>query len=90
MDVKSAVRAAVENINSLFGEQGIHNVLLEEIERDGSGNYMVTIGFDRNVPSVAVGALSGLAGLIGRNRVFKVVKFDGNGEVVAVKDRLIK
>lgn len=90
MDVNLAVKSAIESINSLFGNQGIYNVLLEEVERDENGGYMVTIGFDRNVPTASVGALSGIAGLLGRGRVFKVVKFDAMGEVVSVKDRLIK
>ena len=89
MDINQAVRAATESVKSLFHDQGVYNVMLEEIERDEFGGYKVTIGFDRKVPSAAIGALGGIAGLIGRGRAFKVVKFDANGEVVSVKDRLL-
>jgi hypothetical protein len=44
---KQAIAKALEFFNDFFSDQGIKNVLLEELEFDDvSGNWNVTIGFD--------------------------------------------
>lgn len=87
MELKQMVGKAVDAVHDLFGDQGISNVLLEEIEQDERGNTVVTIGFDRAAGNLTGG---GLAAMIGRGRAFKVVTIDAFGNVKSVKDRLLK
>ena len=84
MEVKQAVEVAKQYIRDLFGEEGIMNVGLEEVEERG-GYWSITIGFsrewDRNVGAVLSGALS---------RTYKTIEInDEDGQVLSVKDRKI-
>lgn len=88
MELKQLVEIAAKSIQNLFGDQGISNILLEEIEKDDRGYHLVTMGFDRTAGN-GYGS-TGIAALIGRGRVFKVVKIDQAGNVVSIKDRLLK
>lgn len=89
MDVKEAVATARTYIADIFGAEGnIAHVALEEVERDDrSGQWLVTIGFDR------LWGLSGpLSAVIGKpsstaDRVYRVVTVGDNGEVRSVKQR---
>ncbi len=48
MDVKSAVRKALEYVGELFESESISNLGLEEVEFDASGQvWVVTVGFSR-------------------------------------------
>ncbi|PKF73184.1 hypothetical protein CW360_01610 [Pseudomonas fluvialis] len=91
VDLKGAVAVAIDAISDLFGSQGITNVLLEEIEPSGAGQWKVTIGFDRPADasdSPAVSLSQGLMALARRGRKYKVVLVDREtGEVDAVRDR---
>ena len=85
MDVKDAVQVAKNYIMDLFGEEGLVDVGLEEVDVDPSGNWIVTIGFsrswDRNIGSVLSGAAS---------RSYKAVRIqDEDGRVLSVKDRTL-
>ena len=85
MDVKDAVQVAKDYITDLFGEEGLVDVGLEEVDVDLSGNWIVTIGFsrswDRNIGSVLSGAGS---------RSYKAVMIqDEDGKVLSVKDRTL-
>ena len=85
MDVKEAVQVAKNYVIELFGEEGISEVGLEEVDLDQSNNWIVTIGFsrpwDRNIDSVLGGRVS---------RSYKVIRIqDGDGKVLSVKDRTL-
>jgi len=85
MDVKEAVQVAKDYIIDLFGEEGIVDVGLEEVDFDESDNWIVTIGFsrswNRNIGSVLGGQVS---------RSYKAVRIqDEDGRVLSVKDRTL-
>lgn len=85
MDVKEAVQVAKDYVIELFGEEGIVDVGLEEIDFDQLDNWVVTIGFsrpwNRNIGSVLGGQAS---------RSYKTVRIqDGDGRVLSVKDRAL-
>jgi len=88
MDVKSAVARAKQEIKALFGDEGISDVGLEEVEyEDDQHKWRVTIGFSRpwDLPK---GALGEFAGAIKR-RDYKVVQIadstDGSGRILSVR-----
>ena len=86
MDVKEAVQAAKNYVIELFGEEGISDVGLEEVDFDQSDNWVVTIGFsrswNRNIGSVLGGQAS---------RSYKAVRIqDKDGKILSVKDRALR
>ncbi|KQQ62932.1 hypothetical protein ASF66_00840 [Pseudomonas sp. Leaf129] len=88
---KDAVKTAVAEVGDLFGDQGVSNILLEEVDRSADRDFLITIGFDRDVKRPNIGALgAALAGLASRERVYKVVCLESQtGMVKSIKDRLI-
>ena len=81
MGPKDAVRIAKKHVIDLFGDEGIDQVGLEEIESDGS-LWKITIGFSRNW-NLSIGSVLG-----GSGRSYKVLMIGKeNGEVLSVKDR---
>jgi hypothetical protein len=93
MDVKEAVQLAKSRIVELFGDEGVTNVGLEEIEHDDlKDEWQVTIGFSRpwDKPTNALAAIGQEIGV--RSRSYKVVRIDDHGgKVISVKNReLIK
>lgn len=94
LTVKEAVKIAIENVTDLFEEQNISAIRLEEVDRNDKHQFLITVGFDR--PSTTRGghALSaglGLAGLMAKDRAFKVVCVDQiDGDVLSVKDRILE
>lgn len=77
MDVKQAVDHAKDQINALFGGEGIKNVGLEEVMFDEKqAVWRVTIGFSRpwDEPKNALAALSGQNSFW--RRAYKVVTMD--------------
>lgn len=86
MDVKEAVQVAKDYIIDLFGEEGIVDVGLEEVDFDQSDNWIVTIGFsrswNRNIGSVLDGQAS---------QSYKAIRIqDEGGRVLSVKDRALR
>lgn len=94
MDVKVAVRVAKEYISTIYSDEGIENIGLEEVKFDDSRNqWNVTIGFSRPWDRVGNFATS-LGRAIGpadwRRRSFKVVEIDDkSARVVAVTHRVL-
>lgn len=79
MDVKTAVDHAKNQVQMLFGDDGIKNVGLEEVVHDDSlGLWRVTIGFSRpwDEPRNALAALAGQNTYL--RRAYKVVSIDEN------------
>lgn len=86
MDVKEAVQVAKNYVIDLFGEEGIVDVGLEEVDLDQLENWVVTIGFsrpwNRNIGSVLGGQVS---------RSYKAIRIqDEGGKVLSIKDRALK
>ncbi len=88
MDVKSAVARAKQEIKALFGDEGISDVGLEEVEFDDSEHiWRVTIGFSRPWDQNK-GLLGDFAGAR-KARDYKVVRIedltDGTNAVRSVR-----
>ena len=87
MNVKEAVRAAKSYVADVFGEEGLTNLGLEEVERDeGAGAWRVTVGFSRPWNSVR-NPLTAITGDAAPRRTYKVVSIRDDGEVLSVKRR---
>lgn len=86
MDVKAAVAQAKAEISTLFAEEGIQNLGLEEVDYDEAKSiWRITVGFSRPWDEPR----SALAALAAQNpywrRAYKVVTIDEHGTVLSVK-----
>lgn len=80
-DVHEAVNNAIAMVNEIYKDEGISDVELEEIEREGE-DWLVTVGFNRQRPRTVLG------GLLVPQRTLKVVRIDrGTGEFKGMKIR---
>jgi hypothetical protein len=64
IDVKTAVKAAIAYVRSLYDSKEIFDVSLEEVEYDTDGYWYITVGFTRSVTvnrRLAVSSLRALA-----------------------------
>ncbi len=85
MNVKQAVQVAKDYVADMFGDEGITDVGLEEIEFESGGYWQITIGFSRPW-SRNVGPVLGNLG----SRTYKTIKVrDKDGNVLSIKDRSI-
>lgn len=89
MDVKQAVRTAREYVVSLYDEEEITDIGLEEVEFDDcSSQWRVTIGFSRpwdKAKSVPIRIAD-----VQRPRSYKVIRIDNSdGQIVSLKDRIL-
>ena len=88
MDVKQAVKAARKYVVSLYDEEEITDIGLEEVEFDYcSEHWRVTIGFSRpwdKAKSVPIRIAD-----VQRPRSYKVVCIGDDGEIVSLKDRIL-
>ena len=83
--VKAAAEVAKRYIESLFDDQELASVCLEEVVyADVSGEYDITIGFERKAALMGPAFLRGAA--LGE-RVYKVVRVDSAGQVKSVLNR---
>ena len=81
MGPKFAVDVAKKHVLDLFGEEGITDLGLEEIELEGN-LWKITIGFSRHW-DYNVGSVLG-----GSGRTYKILVIDnGSQEVLSIKDR---
>lgn len=90
MDVKQAVQEAKSHILYLFGEEGVTNLGLEEVDFDADAQaWTVTVGFSRPWDKPPTGSVaSALAQLAAPKRDYKVVRIDdATGKVRSVKNR---
>lgn len=76
IDLKQAVRIAIQSVRELYEAQGyqLNDLLLEEVQRSGD-NWLVTVGFTRPSTSAGESVVTALAGMTPR-RAFKRVKID--------------
>ena len=83
MEVRQAVAVAKQYVMELFGEEGISEIGLEEIEVNEDGHWNITIGFarpwDRKLGSV-------LAGANARSYKILIVR-DKDRKVLSVRNR---
>ena len=80
IDVKEAVRRAMEYFKELFGSPFL-DLSLEEVQKNASGHWLVTLGYSmaRNTPG-------GFISIPNYPRMFKQVTIDGiTGEVQSMK-----
>ena len=89
MRPKEAIEMAVSEVKELFGEQRITNVQFEEMERSVPDEYLVTVGFNRQLESNMPHSILGAAISPRTERVYKVVRINQTLGVQSVKDRLI-
>ena len=87
MNVKEAVNAAKVYVADVFGEEGVYNVGLEEVEYDQHYEvWRVTIGFSRPWNTVR-SALTLVTGDSAPRRSYKIVSVNETGEILSVKQR---
>ena len=91
MDVKQAVRKAVEYVTAIYEDANIEHVDIEEIDFDEPANaWKITIGFFRHwgQPTRAAQLLARMESRQWEKRTFKVVEInDHDGRVVSMKHR---
>jgi hypothetical protein len=85
MDAREAIAKAKAHVATMFDDEGISNIGLEEIEFVDDGVWQVTVGFSRAWDQPA-GVAAAFGGRLGRT--FKVVTLkDDDGRVLSVKHR---
>lgn len=89
MEAKHAIRTAKKYLTEVFDDEGITNVLLEEIEFDDSSNeWRITIGFRRK--PISSSQILNTIGAASKERLYKVIRIrDGDAKVLSLKDRLL-
>ena len=90
MDVKQAVRTAVEYVTDIYADAIIRDVDVEEIAFDDAQNaWKITIGFFRSwSPTTLEQALRRIESKQWKDRTFKVVQInDSEGRVVSMAHR---
>lgn len=88
MDAKNAIRAAKRYVAEVFEDEQPSNIGLEEVEHE-AGIWRVTVGFSRPWDFPRTSILDGFSPAPQPlRRVYKTVLInDGDGEVIAVKNR---
>lgn len=92
MDVKDAVRTAKDYITTLYADEGVSRIGLEEVKfEDGlPSTWDVTIGFFRSFKEPPMGQLAAALQTDPRLRVYKIVRIkDEDGQVISVTHRAI-
>ena len=91
MDVKQAVRKAVEYVTDIYADANIEHVDVEEIAFDETTDaWKITIGFFRrwDQPTEASEVLARVESRQWKNRTFKVVQInDSDSRVVSMTHR---
>jgi hypothetical protein len=88
IDVKDAVRRAVEYTGQLYAPEAVRNLRFEEVELSDDGCWYITVGFDRAEPANPHPLMAAAALFPAYRREYKVVKIDSNtGDVKALKMR---
>lgn len=87
-DVRRAVREAKKHLLQVFASEEITDVGLEEVEFDNTKRtWKITIGFTR--PWDHKHSLATALGTQHMGRSYKVIRIDGNGHMVSIKDRIL-
>lgn len=93
LSLKEAVRLAISEVSEIFADQGISNIMLEEVEMADEKVWNITVGFDRPADAQDFSGQhplsQGIMALARKGRKYKVVKIDKeSGEVFSIKDRV--
>ena len=90
MDVKTAVAAAKDYIGSVYADESVQNIGLEEVEFDASSDvWRVTVGFSRpwdSPVSRAAEVLQNMGAWPTLKRSYKAVVVSGDGRVLSMKN----
>ncbi len=88
MDVSDAIRTAKDYVNSVFKDDGIADIGLEEIEYDHADDaWSITIGFVRPRGNPH-NPLAEVLDRVAANRLYKVVKIaNASGQPLSLKNR---
>ena len=91
MEVKEAVQTAKDYIRTIYSDEGIRDIGLEEVKfKQGPPTWDVTIGFIRPFSGEALAPLASVLQTDPRRRVYKIVRIDErDGRVVAMLHRAI-
>lgn len=92
MDVKAAVRTAKDYINTMYADEQISSVGLEEVKFEGGlpDTWDVTIGFFRSFAGEPLTQLAAALQRDPRRRTYKIVRInDADGRVVAMLHRAV-
>ena len=85
IDVKDAIKTAMQFVAETFGEVVLSSLRLEEVDRTvGPGNWHITVSFVRGS---GPGALAAVLGTESRLREYKTITVDSAGAVKSVKIR---
>ena len=89
MDVKEAVRTAMEHVADVYSEEGISHIGLEEVEYDElNSQWNVTVGFARKWDFPPQTIIPTLVPLRPKTRTYKIVVVrDSDKQVTAMKIR---
>lgn len=87
--IKEAARIAVDAVQDLFDDQVISNVRFEEVDKNSTGDWLITVGFDRKVDKKSTVLGGALGQFMPTERKYKVARIDSAGDVQSVKDRLL-
>jgi hypothetical protein len=92
MDVKDAVRSAINYIAEIFGPENPENIGLEEVVfNDVEDVWDITIGFSRPWDYKKLGFLPNSLQAQNPERQYKIVRIDNkSGKVKSIKIREIK
>ena len=92
MNVKDAVKKAIEYVVDIFKSENAENIGLEEVMFDEHKNiWNVTIGFSRPWDYPKQGLLIGFQQQENPKRQYKIVRIDNeSGKVISIEIREIK
>ncbi len=83
IDVKKAVQSAKEYLKEAYADDTLRNLLLEEVQRDDNGDWLITLGFDK--PNLNV---LQMMRTYEEQRIFKIFHIDSStGKVKSMKIR---
>ncbi|MCY3770994.1 MAG: hypothetical protein OXG98_03095 [Gemmatimonadetes bacterium] len=89
MNVKQAVKTAMEHVADVYSEENISHIGLEEVEYDEpTAQWNVTVGFARKWDIPHPAHIPAFVPLRPNNRTYKIVVIrDSDGQVTAMKIR---
>ncbi len=97
MNAREAVAAAKTYIKGIYADEKVTKLGLEEVECDNlNKNWLITIGFSRAWNTLRSSGFTSFAdpvtaepdaGITAKQRSYKVIKIDFEGNVISMKNR---
>lgn len=84
INVKQAVRAAIQYVHELYSDDQVFDVSLEEVERGTYGEWYITIGFTRKV-AVPISRTAQPSGITGLPSLADIVRANATAASVSVE-----